>query len=508
MRKKWVLIVFILLCASSLFAQEQEYIKVPFSLYEAIEPERMIQNIRDLSSPAFEGRELGTLGNKKTVEWVENQFRQMGLLQVGDEGYRVKMELKRFIAGENNKLNYKNLEILKGSDLSPAYYSSNANVSAPFVLLADLFAINDAGLVKDKVVLTFIKETNTSIDYAPKGYNEALRAKELGAAAVLFIPKPATQIPPFEHGNPYKYDGYVNTPIKAEKTMDNTSQPYVYSKDVSLPVAFISETAAARIFRATNFHFTVEALYQDYISDLEPKLSYDSTEKIELSTEIIVVETKQAEMLAGLLTGQPKANALSPNAVLLSAAFDHEGLHAETGVPFAGANYTGSGIVALVELAKVLTASPIKPFNQIMFIALNGEARENSGMRHLIDAKFIRYRNVVAHVNLKGLGYSKSTTSHDLEAVFNTEQLIYPQIVEKAAQASNIIIDAYQPKKYNPQPYYFLAPTVSFDGQQYPFRNRIMDSHDKVNFVQLYKVTQFLLDLTWRLGDLDQPLYR
>jgi Zn-dependent M28 family amino/carboxypeptidase len=51
-----------------------------------IEPERLSQTVKVLASDDFEGRAPGTPGETKTVEWISNRFRELGLEPAGEHG--------------------------------------------------------------------------------------------------------------------------------------------------------------------------------------------------------------------------------------------------------------------------------------------------------------------------------------------------------------------------------------------------------------------------------------
>ncbi len=52
----------------------------------AIDPERLSQSVKMLASNEFEGRAPGTPGETKTVEWLSNRFRELGLEPGGERG--------------------------------------------------------------------------------------------------------------------------------------------------------------------------------------------------------------------------------------------------------------------------------------------------------------------------------------------------------------------------------------------------------------------------------------
>src|SRR5262245_48117866 len=51
-----------------------------------IDPERLSQIVKVLASDEFEGRAPATPGETKTVEWISNRFRELGLQPAGERG--------------------------------------------------------------------------------------------------------------------------------------------------------------------------------------------------------------------------------------------------------------------------------------------------------------------------------------------------------------------------------------------------------------------------------------
>src|SRR5688572_3199432 len=52
----------------------------------SIDPQRISQTVKVLASDEFEGRAPGTPGETKTVEWLSNRFRELGLEPGGERG--------------------------------------------------------------------------------------------------------------------------------------------------------------------------------------------------------------------------------------------------------------------------------------------------------------------------------------------------------------------------------------------------------------------------------------
>jgi hypothetical protein len=56
------------------------------ALARSIDPARLSDHIKVLSSDAFEGRGPGTPGETKTVAYIAEQFKAVGLTPAGDNG--------------------------------------------------------------------------------------------------------------------------------------------------------------------------------------------------------------------------------------------------------------------------------------------------------------------------------------------------------------------------------------------------------------------------------------
>lgn len=113
----------------------------------------------------------------------------------------------------------------------------------------------------------------------------------------------------------------------------------------------------------------------------------------------------RARNVAGLLRGSdPK---LRDTYVILSAHYDHVGVRESAAGEdkiFNGANDDGSGTVAVVELASVLSRLNPRPRRSVLFLAFTGEEKGLQGSRYYGQHPLVPLEKTVAQVNLEQLG--------------------------------------------------------------------------------------------------------
>jgi aminopeptidase YwaD len=170
--------------------------------------------VRDLASPAMEGRASGTAGADRAAQYIADQFRRIGLRPAGDAGTYLQRftVLTRVRLGPDNRLEVGDpgagaRVFTAGADFLPFTFSDDAEVAgeavfAGYGITAPPLGYDDyAGLdVRGKVVLVMTGEPQ---EQDPRGpfrppehfhYTELrhkiINAREHGAAAVVVVESP------------------------------------------------------------------------------------------------------------------------------------------------------------------------------------------------------------------------------------------------------------------------------------------------------------------------------
>lgn len=438
---------------------------IVITLIKEVKPERMIDEIRDFASPAFEGRELGTGGNAKASNWVDFKFQEIGLLPlVNYDEFKHGFPIYKYKLGTNNRINFSNSKRSYVSpDVSPAVWGVSSTISAPIIS-------SGKGDYVGKIVLFPIPKD--------KAFNEEtflyLHKKSLdfhasGALGIIFIWQNN-----FKDGvNLYRFEDFVEIPLLAQKNITNTSKPFVNLKTVPIPIFFVNELVGKELIKSEN-------------------------NTVEMTTDFAVEKESMAYSVIGMLPG--KYDRID-KATIVVASMDQEGFNSVNGTPYLGANTNASAIVALLEMARVFKSSKSKPRYPIIFIALNGTRRVQSGLTHLKSIHEYQLFKSSTWIYLESLGYT--TAEEDItHAIINIESPItaikkLPYNSVKRPRIEATIDSTFSGNQFEARNF------VSIRADYSPYDNRIIDAQNKLNYITLYRLVQLATDITWRLNHLD-----
>lgn len=443
-----------------------QYTKKTYDLVDYLSSEHMIETIRDISSAAFEGRELGTSGNRKAQNWVSAQFRTYGLQPFADlDGYKQNFSIRSYSLGSFNRFYFRN-DTLDSNLFSPAYFSANDSVSAPFFSLGAVEKLSELEKYKSdiqgSVVHVHLTESDTGL-MRPEGFELARELQLAGAKAVIYSFYTGD-----EHkerrfnpsGNPYVYHNDYYLPSQARKTITNTYMPYVPDVSVTIPVAY---------------------------------LNHDITQKLTNSDSVTVITSVKGSLknTASNIVAYRQGSHYPGQYIMISTTFDHEGLHPHRGNPYMGANNASSGLAAMIGFARAMQRFDQLSRYSLLFVAFNGDERYRAGEHAFFESELGKSLPIVHHIHLENLGYS--LVPHTSIAVIKTDTTnrFFP-ILKRTNRNPNI--DVHFNHFNNPD-----RTTIS--GDEFPYSHRILDSQNALNYVQLYRSSQYSLQALWLLAN-------
>ncbi|MER3462304.1 MAG: hypothetical protein C4342_04740 [Armatimonadota bacterium] len=104
--------------------------------------------------------------------------------------------------------------------------------------------------------------------------------------------------------------------------------------------------------------------------------------------------------------------------VIVSAHYDHLGARLGEGdAIFNGANDNVSGVAGMIEAARALTSSNVKPKRSIVFVAFYGEERGMLGSRYYAANPPFPLRDTIAVLNLEQIGRTDDTDGPQIKRV-------------------------------------------------------------------------------------------
>jgi aminopeptidase YwaD len=310
------------------------------------------KNIQILASDSLEGRRTGTAGEQKAVAYISNEFKNAGLLPKGSNGY-----LQPFEINEGKQINPATKLIIDGQSLSPGKhfipfaFSANQRVEA-----LPSMAIQEVGMpwFIDVKEIVEAQANNPHFDIYSYVKTKAKDAKQKGANA-LFV--------------------YNSSNVKDNIEIESKDG----SGEVSLPVVYLTKEAVSKYFNDTQ-------------ATLDINLKVD-----------IGIKKRNGTNVVGFIDNKAK------NTVVIGAHLDHLGYGEDNNSldrakqVHNGADDNASGIAGVIELAKMLQASPLKQ-NNYLFLAFSGEELGLIGSKYFVEHPTIDLNTISYMINLDMIG--------------------------------------------------------------------------------------------------------
>lgn len=386
-------------------------------------------HVEAISSDATEGRLAGSPGYGRAAEYVEAEFRKLGIMPAGTDGYRQPVALfeqrfdpraskaKLIRKGPDVALSVPGQIYFRGSHAMPE------EVDAPLVFAGYGLSVAEAGHddfrdidVRGKVVVVLSGGPET-ISGALKSDARSDRARilaERGAVGVITLTTPA------------------QVEIPWERQVGIAAQPSMYLADPmlrSVPVPFMAATfnpaQSELLFAGSGRSFAELAAMADASQPL-PVFDLPGRLKATIATETRALSCAN---LVGVLPGRDSA--LASEYVVLSAHLD--GLGIGTAVNgdtiYNGTFDNAVGVASLLDAARQLFRPAGRPRRSILFAIVTAEEKGLLGSRYFAKRPTVPVRSIVANINLDmplpifpltsvtPIGYEESSLGADAQAV-------------------------------------------------------------------------------------------
>jgi len=405
--KKFVLI---LLAAASLLAADF-----------AAEGRLWWAHVQFLADDKLQGRDTGSEGFFKAVDYVSGKFQKIGLKPAGTDGYLqpVKFETRQLIADQSSLALVRDG---KTEPLEPGEASINARseargpVEAPMVFVGYGLTVPEAhwddlaGLdLKGKVAVYAGGQAPMDVSNNVKSHYSAAaerwemlkHAGAIGVATVI-IPRPnarggrggpATEAAAGENQGRGGREGNGRGP--APPAFELVEQDLRENQGQELALT-ITRRGFDKVFAGSGH--TYEEL-QKLVQENKPLPRFDLKGSLRA-----MVAVKRAEVAApNLVAMLPGSDAkLKDEYVIMSAHLDHVGI----GRPVNGDNiYNGamddaSGIASVIEIARLIKASGRKLKRSVIFLAVTAEEKGELGSRYFAAHPTVPGDKIVADINL------------------------------------------------------------------------------------------------------------
>ena len=367
------------------------------------------QHIKVLASDEFQGRKPFTEGEKKTIAYLEDQFRKIGLEPGNGSSFFQEVPMVEItamtdsvmsITGKGNLTlrGYHDFTLNTERTDSSIVWKNEDIVFAGFGIVAPEYGWNDyEGLdVKNKIVLVLVNDpgfgsTDTSffkgneMTYYGRWtykYEEAARQGARGCF-VIHNTVPA---------------GY---PFGVLQNSWHSAHLYLDERDKNVPhcegIGWITRPATERLFAAAGISF------EDH-QDKARKPGYKGM-PLNLKASIAMqVKTKydKSNNVIGKITGTKRPDEY----IIYTAHWDHLGIgkqDARGDSIYNGALDNASGSAGLLELAKAFASMDPKPERTVVFLAVTAEEQGLWGTAYYAQNPIYPKERTVANINMDGL---------------------------------------------------------------------------------------------------------
>lgn len=362
-----------------------------------INSDNLIETVSLLSSKEFAGRLSGSEGYNLAAEFVKEEFQKLQLKPAFSDDYF------QFLNVEYNEIlpGYK-FNLIKGEDDNREYrlgkdfvfrgFTGSGNFTAEVVFCGYGISQPEIGYndyenisVKNKIVIVFKANPGWTIE--DKNWIEGLPrekaniAASYGAKGILFVSSPANKNPQPIIGSVLHGKGEQN---------------------VNFPQLHIEIDVANELL--SNTGFSLKEL-QTRIDSLRQPYSLDAETVVELEVKSHYEKEKTTMNIAALLEGTHPE--LKNEYILVTAHLDHVGSQAGE-IYFPGANDNASGSAAVLQIARALVESGIKPDRSIIFSLFASEEQGLHGAEFFASNPPVPIENITAMINLDCIGYGDS----------------------------------------------------------------------------------------------------
>jgi Zn-dependent M28 family amino/carboxypeptidase len=397
----------------------------------AINAADFAEHVKVLASDEFEGRAPGSAGEEKTVQYLEAQFKRMGLKPGNGDSYfqTVPMvettadettELKIDAKGKPHALKFgtdmvvgtrtgRNEVKIDGSDLVFVGYG----VNAPEQKWNDYAGVD----VKGKTVVMFVNDPGfhsqdpklfegKRMTYYGRWTYKFEEAARQGAAAAIIIHD--------TEGASYGWDVVKNSWSGAQFDLPAKDDP-----EPRLPVQGWITAQAARTLMS-DLGQNLDELYKAANQPGFKAIPLDGKLSVDLKSK---TSEKSSRNVVALLPGAKRPD----EAIVYMAHWDHLGNHAHeadehggagTGEPHADTIYNGAidnatGVAGILEIAEAFSKQTPPPDRSLLFLAVTLEESGLLGSKYYVAHPTIPLNKTVAVINLDAMpviGQAKDMT--------------------------------------------------------------------------------------------------
>lgn len=459
------------------------------------------RHIEYLASDELGGRFPGTKGDSLAATYIRDQFKQIGLNLLEEEGLQPFNVVTGLELGSDNFLSFRDFKRNLESDFIPLAFSSNMTLSADAVFCGYGFDIEMHGQkINDYEDVNVNGKWVLLLRGSPEGDNphgtfgkissdrdKVTTAKDNGAAGVILV-----------SGSQFDPDDIL-LELKTDGTFKRTG----------IPVIQITRSLADEILQSRNVN--LDELESLILSEKDEFSSFPLNIEITAAVDIREIE-KPTFNVIGKIEGTDSI--LKHEVIVLGAHYDHLGMggnHSGSRRPdqhaiHNGADDNASGVTGLIRLAKKFKLEKSSK-RSLVFVAFGAEEMGLLGSKYFIESTFLDNEKIQLMVNMdmigrfnsdKGLAIGGSGTALKLEArvdsILNLAQLEY----------------SFKPEGYGPSDHssFYVSdiPVLFFFTGAHDDYHTPQDDPEKINYIGIKTITDAIYSVTEYFSGMDQKL--
>ncbi|MBH0180589.1 MAG: M28 family peptidase [Nitrospira sp.] len=389
------------------YAQSEDDQRGWLGALDSLSSERMLADVRTLSSPAFNGRQAGSADDLRSAQWVAQELTSAGVQLprldnkgivfpspgAGKEepvGIMASMVSTPLIGpdpivrtGAADQLVTAQLS----KDYLPVFDSPSADLQGQIVFVGygivdPAQGIDDYAGVDVKNCIVLFLRGKPDHDPSPVSHADKVRfARARGAIAYLTATGPI--ISPYE--------------IRRGATGRPGASYGQLSPDQALPGAWISTKLAETLLAGSG-----DESNPNYLRTLQEQLNNAPAAQSRLINQYASLHwtTTIADGLLTNVVGMIPGT--GPEAIIIGAHRDHFGRSA--GLWFPGADDNASGTAIVLEVARALGKLGLRPQRSILFLSFSGQERDGLGARLYTSRPMLPLNSTKAMVNIDHVG--------------------------------------------------------------------------------------------------------
>lgn len=461
--------------------------------------ERMLADIRTLSAPSLNGRLAGSDDDVQSAKWIAQELTaaRLRLPPIMNSALNVP-----FLSGRNGTPLGVMASIIPTSTIQsdPELRIGNTDHMTTVTLGPDYLPVFDSPTAQAQGRVIFV---GYGIVDPARGIDD-YAGVDVANRIVLFLRgKPEQYQQPVSHADKVRFardrgalayvtaTGPILNPYEARRGI--TGKPSAFygqlPPDQAIPGAWISTALAEQILAAPSD--------ADRLRHLQEQLNKDGLSRATQTDHYVALRwntVTQEGLLTNVIGMLPGTG---PDAIIIGAHRDHFGRPA--GLLFPGADDNASGTAVMLEVARALAKSDLRPQRTILFVSFSGEENNLLGSRLYVTRPLVPLASTKAMINIDhaGIGNGRLTAG-----VTGLEKTVAQQAGEPAGLASKLDVFGFFPGGDHVPFKEVGVPTVTVvSGGIHPHYHQPTDTTDTLSPDILMTTARYVLSLAWQLAN-------